>query len=414
MKTRGLNYGASVGLEAYDIDWNSKEEIDELGRLCASQCIVFVNERIPTEQVYNIMTQWGDSSRALIHEYVIQRKISGRHWREILLNLGYIAKDAGKEISPAVSMVSYKKDDDGRPRGIFSNGELDWHSDQCAFDDAQRIIGLQSISDTVNSQTTFLCTYDAYESLSSDIRSMVKELIVKHKWVDGVMAPGLNYLQTMLLKYNMVPIDGMETHLYRETATGRPGIKFPSHTFNGFVGMSLEESHRVMNELKKEVYQDKYVYTQNWQDGQIVFMDQEITLHARPTNVSDGDKRTMARVITYLNHLYPENKLATHVRFKGKMISHDDFAKLVDADRSYKFEQEQKLKEIISKQFKVVDNRLDTCTNLISELDADSLDLLELVLSIERQFKIEIDEYDTKDVRTFGKILELIQSKTSN
>jgi acyl carrier protein len=96
------------------------------------------------------------------------------------------------------------------------------------------------------------------------------------------------------------------------------------------------------------------------------------------------------------------------------MISHDDFAKLVDADRSYKFEQEQKLKEIISKQFKVVDNRLDTCTNLISELDADSLDLLELVLSIERQFKIEIDEYDTKDVRTFGKILELIQSKTSN
>lgn len=341
MKTRSLNYGASVGLEAYDIDWNSKEEIKELGRLCASQCIVYVNENIPTKQLFDTMTQWGDTSRALIHEYVIQRKLSGRHWREILLNLGYIAKDAGKELNPAVSIVSYKKDDEGRPRGIFSNGELDWHSDQCAFDDAQRIIGLQSISDTLNSQTTFLCTHDAYESLSSDMRSMVKELIVKHKWVDGVMAPGLNYLQTLLIHYNMVPLDGMETRLYSETATGLSGMKIPSHSFDGFVGMSKEESNKIMKQLLKEVYQDKYVYTQNWQDGQIVFMDQEITLHARPTNIQDGDKRTMARVITYLNYLYPENKLATHVRLKGEMVSHDDFAKMVDADRLEKFEKEQ-------------------------------------------------------------------------
>jgi alpha-ketoglutarate-dependent taurine dioxygenase len=340
MKTRSLNYGASVGLEAYDIDWNSKEVL-ELGKLCASQCIVFVNDAIPTEQLFNTMTQWGDTSRALIHEYVIQRKIEGRHWREILLNLGYIAKDAGKDLNPAVSIVSYKKDDAGRPRGIFSNGELDWHSDQCAFDDAQRIIGLQSISDTVNSQTTFLCTHDAYESLSADMRSMAKELVVKHKWVDGVMAPGLNSTQTLLIHYNMVPLDGMETKLYSETASGLSGLKIPSHSFDGFVGMSRAESDRIMEELKRAVYQEKYVYRQNWQDGQIVFMDQEITLHARPTNVKDGDKRTMARAITYVNKIFPANQRSTHVRYNGQVISHDELAKLVDADRLRRFEIEQ-------------------------------------------------------------------------
>jgi alpha-ketoglutarate-dependent taurine dioxygenase len=340
MKTRALkNYDSSVGVEAYDIDWNSQHEILELGRLAASQCIVFVDHDLSTQQLSDVMTQWGDPSRSPIHNWILEGKLEGRHWREILLNLGYVNKET-RDMA-AVSMVSYKTDDKNRPKGLFANGELDWHSDQCAFDDAQRIIGLQSVSDTVNSQTTFLCTHDAYESLSSDMQSMVKELYVKHKWQDNVMAPGLNKTQTLLIHYNMVPLDGMETRLYSETLTGLTGMKIPSHSFDGFVGMSRAESERLIQELKRTVYNNKYVYTQNWQDGQVVFMDQEITLHARPTNVRDGDKRTMARVITYLNKLYPGRQPATNVRFQGRQINHAEFAQLVDADRSRYFEQEQ-------------------------------------------------------------------------
>jgi hypothetical protein len=140
----------------------------------------------------------------------------------------------------------------------------------------------------------------------------------------------------------MVPLDGMETKLYSETASGLSGMKIPSHSFDGFVGMSRVESDRLMAELKKAVYQEKYIYRQNWEDGQIVFMDQEITLHARPTNVQDGDKRTMARAITYVNYLYPTNSRATHVRYNGQIISHDELAELVDQDRRLRFEQEQR------------------------------------------------------------------------
>ena len=340
MKTRRLNhYGASVGVEAYDIDWANKEEVLELGKLAADQCIVFVDEQISTKFLFDCMLQWGDASQALIHEYVIQKKLSGRHWRRLLANIGYISQD--NIDLPGVSTVTYRKDDRGRPRGLFQNGELDWHSDQCATDDSQRIIGLQSVSDTANSQTQFLCTYDVFESLSSDMRSMIKELIVKHKWVNNLMAPDLNADQTMMLRYNMVPIDGMETHLYRETATGRPGIKFPSHTFDGFVGMSREESDRILVELKAAVYKDQYVYTQNWQDGQIVFMDQEITLHKRPTNIKDGDKRLMARCITYVNHLFPNaeyGRRSTEVRYQGQVMSKDEFAAKVDQQRQHEFD----------------------------------------------------------------------------
>lgn len=341
MKTRALeNYGSSVGVEAYNIDWNSIEEITELGKLVASQCVVFVNDKISTEKLNEVMLQWGSPSRALIHDYIVKRKIEGRHWREIFLNLGYIAKEV-KDISSAVTLVSYIRDEKNRPTGIFTNGQLEWHSDQCALDDSPRTIGLQSVAYSKNSQTQFLCTHDAYESLSSDMKSTVQELICKHRWYEGDMAPGLNEAQSLILRYNMVPLDGMETELYRENATGLPGIKFPSHSFDGFVGMSRAESFKLLDELKRIVYNDKYVYTQNWEDGQIVFMDQEITLHRRPTDVKDGDKRTMARVITYLDKLYPKHAPTKVVVFKGQQLSLDEFAKLVDQDRLEFFEKNQ-------------------------------------------------------------------------
>lgn len=337
MKTRPLkNYSTSVGLEAYDVDFNNPEEVLALGKLVSEQCIVAVNQQIPTQKLLETMTSWGSPSQALIHSYVVQRKLNGRHWREILLNLGYVTDDI-KDMASAVSMVSYKKGEKNRPKGIFSNGELDWHSDQCAFDDAPRIIGLQSVSDTVNSATQFLCTHDVYEGLSSDMRSMVKELVCKHKWLN-LMAPGLNEVQSLIIQYNMVPLDGMETKLYTESVTGLSGIKFPSHSFDGFVGMSGVESNRVLRELKEAIYNDKYVHTQNWQDGQIVFMDQEITLHKRPTNILDGDLRTMARVITYWDKLYPEKTPIKNVRFDGEYYSLDDFCNLVDKDRKKRFE----------------------------------------------------------------------------
>jgi hypothetical protein len=168
---------------------------------------------------------------------------------------------------------------------------------------------------------------------------MIKELVVKHRWVPGALAPGLSDpAQRLLARYNSVPLDGLETKLYTETATGLSGMKIPSHSFDGFVGMSDEESVKLLKELLKVVYQEKYVYTQDWQDGQIVFMDQEITLHKRPTNIMHGSKRTMARVITYLDKLYPHHAPWSAVRFKGQELTHEEFARLIDDDRKITFD----------------------------------------------------------------------------
>ena len=45
------------------------------------------------------------------------------------------------------------------------------------------------------------------------------------------------------------------------------------------------------------------------------------------------------------------------------------------------------------------------------DLDADSLDLVELVMALEEAFDIEVPEEDLEGVETVGQAYELVQSK---
>ena len=45
------------------------------------------------------------------------------------------------------------------------------------------------------------------------------------------------------------------------------------------------------------------------------------------------------------------------------------------------------------------------------DLDADSLDLVELVMALEGEFDIEVGEDELKDIRTVGQAFELIFAK---
>ena len=45
------------------------------------------------------------------------------------------------------------------------------------------------------------------------------------------------------------------------------------------------------------------------------------------------------------------------------------------------------------------------------DLDADSLDLVELVMALEEEFDIEVAEEELKNIRTVGQAFELIYAK---
>jgi acyl carrier protein len=45
------------------------------------------------------------------------------------------------------------------------------------------------------------------------------------------------------------------------------------------------------------------------------------------------------------------------------------------------------------------------------DLDADSLDLAELVMELETQFDITVDEEELADIKTVGQALDMVNSK---
>lgn len=183
------------------------------------------------------------------------------------------------------------------------------------------------------SQTGFLCTAPAYEALDHADRSTVDELVCVWNWDGGRMCSDLNSDHKQIIRYNMIPYDGMETRLVDVTATGRKGLRFPSHCFSHFKGMSVAESARFKAHLWSRLHTPEHVYMHDWRDGQIVFMDQNITLHARPTDVTQANRRTMTRMISYLDRLYPGHGPADHVLYQGAKLGHEEFAAMVDANR---------------------------------------------------------------------------------
>ena len=51
--------------------------------------------------------------------------------------------------------------------------------------------------------------------------------------------------------------------------------------------------------------------------------------------------------LSYLNKIYPDCQPTTHVRYQGQMLTHDEFAAVVDNDRLQIFLQEEKERVIL-------------------------------------------------------------------
>lgn len=237
--------------------------------------------------------------------------------------------------------ISFEKNAKGKPTGMFTNGELDWHCDNQSLHDSQRIVGLMSLWASGGSQTSFLCTASAYASLPVEEKSIVDELYCVWKWDGGTMSKDLDPSQLNVVRYGMVPHENIESPLVNGTASGVKGLNFPSHSFSHFKGMTKAQSLKYKNHLWTYLNKPEFKYHHDWQDGQIIFMDQNITLHARPTNISDGNKRTMCRMNSYMDYLYPEHAPLDYVQIDGMKYNHDDFVKMVDEARQEEFHQTQ-------------------------------------------------------------------------
>ncbi|NLY20979.1 MAG: acyl carrier protein [Tissierellia bacterium] len=69
----------------------------------------------------------------------------------------------------------------------------------------------------------------------------------------------------------------------------------------------------------------------------------------------------------------------------------------------------ERVLEIIAEEFNVEVDDLNKNINFKDDLNADSIELLELVLALEDEFNVEISEDDVMEIATIGDVFEFIE-----
>lgn len=74
----------------------------------------------------------------------------------------------------------------------------------------------------------------------------------------------------------------------------------------------------------------------------------------------------------------------------------------------------EKIKAILSEQFDTEEDSITTDTTLADDLGADSLDVVDLLMSIEDEFEVEIPDEEVENIKTVGALVEYIESHSKN
>lgn len=69
----------------------------------------------------------------------------------------------------------------------------------------------------------------------------------------------------------------------------------------------------------------------------------------------------------------------------------------------------EKVKAILSEQFDVEEEKITGETNIADDLGADSLDVVDLLMSIEDEFEIEIPDEEVENIKTVGEMVKYIE-----
>lgn len=71
----------------------------------------------------------------------------------------------------------------------------------------------------------------------------------------------------------------------------------------------------------------------------------------------------------------------------------------------------EKMREIIAEQLNCDGETIGLDTSFKDDLEADSLDLFELVMALEEEYGLEIPAEELSDVETVGDIIEYLKNK---
>ena len=72
----------------------------------------------------------------------------------------------------------------------------------------------------------------------------------------------------------------------------------------------------------------------------------------------------------------------------------------------------EKVREILCDQLDLEEDKVTMDSDIVEDFEADSLDVVDLVMSLEDEFGIEIPDEEIENIKTVGDIVRYIEDNT--
>ena len=184
---------------------------------------------------------------------------------------------------PEMCQVTNKKVD-GEPIGTLGDGELSWHTDMSYIEEpptASLLHALEVPPAGAGGNTSFLNMYMAYDTLAGGLRRAIEGRLVKHEAVhssDGRVRDGVEKPDTMDVRdYPGALHPVVRTH----PETGRKALYLGRRLNAHVVGLAVDESEALLDELWDHTENPVFAWTQEWQVGDMVMWDNRCVMHRR-------------------------------------------------------------------------------------------------------------------------------------
>jgi len=197
-----------------------------------------------------------------------------------------------QDIPPEILVISNVKEN-GVPIGSLGDGEAIWHSDMNYADVPPMGCCLYALEIPSSGGNTGYCNlYKALEALPADLRERIEGLSIKH---DASINSG-GYLRAGMEEVTDVTKCPGAVHPIVRThpESGRQLLYLGRRRNAYIVGLPVEESEALLDELWAHAIKDEFTWHQEWQVGDVIMWDNRATMHRRDA-FDAGERRIMHR-----------------------------------------------------------------------------------------------------------------------
>ena len=185
--------------------------------------------------------------------------------------------------------------ENGKAIGMFTEGELLWHSNEPGSIVFNPGIALMGIKGMVGTSTGFATTASWYEKQRDSFKRELDDMTIIFKYQNYETAPEIDKDQDDLFRWNQT-FEPIELPLVITSPGGIKGLHYSPGTV---------ERTKFLDDLDKELFVDEYIYHHKYQqNNDICIFDNSITLHNR---IGPVDERAAYRTPCNYCHLIPED-----------------------------------------------------------------------------------------------------------